>query len=244
MQDLIFTANYANFVMFQLDPLALENISLTLDQSALLQNHAKRYYAKPLVVDLSAFDKLPSARQLKALWSAFDKRGFVLVGVVHPSAQPDELAGTHLSLIYPLGDEVEMPLPESLQPLQQQVPVFVEAASPPSQPVRATMTIMRNIRSGQSVYAPDADLVIIGMVNSGAEIVADGNVSVFGELRGRAFAGAKGDQSAFIYAHQFGEEVEMLSIANVFKANHQLGKNYHNQHLVQLIDGELVLHGI
>lgn len=240
MQDLIFTANYANFVMFSLSPRELDNINLLLDQSALLQNHAKRYYAKPLVVDLSGFEQLPPARQLKALWQVFDKRGFSLIGVTHPTARPEDLVGTHLSLIYPLGDEVEMPLPEGLQPLQQPAPVFVTQEVAVAA-VRSTMIVNRNIRSGQTVYAPDADLVIIGTVNSGAEIVADGNISVFGELRGRAFAGAKGDQSAFIYSHQIGEEVEMLSIANIFKANHQLGKDYQQCHLIKLIDGELVL---
>ncbi|MBI5441654.1 MAG: septum site-determining protein MinC [Deltaproteobacteria bacterium] len=67
------------------------------------------------------------------------------------------------------------------------------------------------VRSGQRVYAGDADLVVLGAVSSGAEVVADGDVHVYGVLRGRAVAGARGDAGARIFC--LGLEAERVSVA-------------------------------
>lgn len=74
-----------------------------------------------------------------------------------------------------------------------------------------TRLITRPVRSGQQIYAKDGDLVVIGPVSAGAELVADGNVHVYGALRGRAIAGARGDGDARIFAQRL--EAELLAIA-------------------------------
>ncbi len=70
--------------------------------------------------------------------------------------------------------------------------------------------IRGNVRGGQQIYAKDRDLVIIGAVSAGAEVIADGSVHVYGALRGRAVAGAQGDQAAMIFCHKL--EAELISI--------------------------------
>lgn len=76
--------------------------------------------------------------------------------------------------------------------------------------------VVRNtVRSGQQVYARGADLVIIGSVNEGAEVIADGNILVWGSLRGRAIAGARGNQQAQVICQQL--RAELVSIAGVFQ---------------------------
>lgn len=67
--------------------------------------------------------------------------------------------------------------------------------------VSPTMVLKRQLRSGQRVYARNADLIVIGAVSRGAEIIADGNIHVYGPLRGRAIAGARGNTSARIFTH-------------------------------------------
>jgi septum site-determining protein MinC len=52
------------------------------------------------------------------------------------------------------------------------------------------------VRSGQQVYAEGRSLVILGGVNEGAEVMADGDIHVYGRLQGRAVAGLSGDRSA------------------------------------------------
>ena len=88
--------------------------------------------------------------------------------------------------------------------------------------------VRHNIRSGQRVLAPGGDLVIIGSVSPGAEIYADGNITVYGALRGRAFAGGQDNTAAYIYCHTLG--AELVSIAGFYQDMEQLQANgiHHN----------------
>lgn len=79
------------------------------------------------------------------------------------------------------------------------------------------------IRSGQQVYAADGDLIVLASVSAGAEILADGNIHVYGTLRGRALAGVKGDTSARIFCQSL--EAELVSVAGQYKVNEDFDKN-------------------
>jgi len=86
----------------------------------------------------------------------------------------------------------------------------------PSSPVAATtMVIDKPIRSGQKIYAKGGDLIILSMVNRGAEVVADGNIHVYAPLRGKAMAGAKGNTKARIFV--LAMEAELVSIAGIYR---------------------------
>lgn len=76
------------------------------------------------------------------------------------------------------------------------------------------------IRSGQQVYAADGDLIILASVSAGAEILADGNIHVYGALRGRALAGVKGNTKARIFCHSLG--AELVSIAGQYKISEDI----------------------
>ena len=79
------------------------------------------------------------------------------------------------------------------------------------------------IRSGQQVYAADGDLVVLASVSAGAEILADGNIHVYGALRGRALAGVKGDTKARVFCHSMA--AELISIAGQYKISEDIDKN-------------------
>ena len=81
----------------------------------------------------------------------------------------------------------------------------------------SAMVVDKPLRSGQHVYAKGRDLVVLAMVNPGAEIMADGHIHVYAPLRGKAIAGAKGDTSARIFTHSL--EAELLSIAGVYRTS-------------------------
>ncbi|CAH9065332.1 Septum site-determining protein MinC [Pseudoalteromonas holothuriae] len=74
----------------------------------------------------------------------------------------------------------------------------------PPQIVQAT------VRSGQQIYAKNRDLIVLGAVSHGAEVIADGNIHIYGTLRGRAIAGAQGYEEAAIYCQRL--EAELVSI--------------------------------
>jgi septum site-determining protein MinC len=79
----------------------------------------------------------------------------------------------------------------------------------------ATMVVDKPLRSGQKIYARGADLVILAMVNQGAEVVADGNIHVYAPLRGKAMAGASGNVNARIFSTCL--EPELISIAGIYR---------------------------
>jgi septum site-determining protein MinC len=84
-------------------------------------------------------------------------------------------------------------------------------------PGPATMVVDRPLRSGQKIYARGGDLVVLAIVNQGAEIVADGNIHVYAPLRGKAMAGARGNTNARIFSLCL--EPELISIAGVYRTS-------------------------
>ncbi|KAA0019789.1 septum site-determining protein MinC [Salinicola corii] len=87
---------------------------------------------------------------------------------------------------------------------------------PPETAVQAGGRIHRGtVRSGQQISASEGDLVVIGAVNPGAEVLAAGSVHVYGSLRGRALAGIHGDREAGIFCHDL--HAELLSVAGTYK---------------------------
>jgi septum site-determining protein MinC len=79
------------------------------------------------------------------------------------------------------------------------------------------LVIDKPLRSGQQVYARGRDLVVLAMVNAGAEVIADGHIHVYAPLRGRAIAGARGNTEARIFALAL--EAELLSIAGIYRTS-------------------------
>lgn len=103
---------------------------------------------------------------------------------------------------------VEAPIPtEAEQPSQN-------SESQESQP-SATKLINHPVRSGQRIYASNGDLIVLSTVSAGAEIMADGNIHVYGALRGRALAGVKGDLNTRIFCSDL--QAELVSIAGQYQ---------------------------
>ena len=108
-----------------------------------------------------------------------------------------------------------------------ELPSTTPSAAPeavPSAPAEASepgplgaLLIDKPLRSGQQVYARGRDLVVLAMVNAGAEVIADGSIHVYAPLRGKAIAGARGNSQARIYAHSL--EAELVSIAGIYRTS-------------------------
>lgn len=104
---------------------------------------------------------------------------------------------------------------KSKQP--EKAPTEVQA---PAVQATAPKIISKPVRSGQQIYAKDSDLIIIGSVSGGAEVLADGNIHIYGSLRGRALAGVKGDTNARIFCSS--NEAELASITGHFLVSDSL----------------------
>ncbi len=95
-------------------------------------------------------------------------------------------------------------------------------AEPEPEPLPGSLTVTAPVRSGQVVYAVGTDLVVLAPVSSGAELIADGNIHVYGPLRGRALAGASGNGDVSIFC--MGLEAEFLSIAGRYLMAEEIDK--------------------
>jgi len=87
-------------------------------------------------------------------------------------------------------------------------------ATPIKAAVKPAKVVNRPVRSGQQVYAEGSDLVVTASVSEGAELLADGNIHVYGTLRGRALAGVKGNTGARVFCQSL--DAELISIAGQF----------------------------
>jgi len=81
------------------------------------------------------------------------------------------------------------------------------------------------VRSGQQVYAENRDLTVLTTVGAGAEVIADGSVHIYGALRGRALAGAQGNEKARIFCRDF--HAELVAIAGHYKVLEDIPKELH-----------------
>lgn len=79
---------------------------------------------------------------------------------------------------------------------------------------RSTMVVEQPVRAGQRIWAEGADLIVTSTVNAGAEVIADGNIHVYGALRGRAIAGGASNMEARVFALNF--DPELVSIAGFY----------------------------
>ena len=101
---------------------------------------------------------------------------------------------------------------------------------------RAAMLITDPVRAGQRIYAEGADMVITATVNAGAEVLADGNIHIYGALRGRAIAGAQGDTEARVFALNF--DPELIAIAGYYAVRDGLSEAPIGKAVQTRLDGE------
>ncbi|QYK11384.1 septum site-determining protein MinC [Shewanella rhizosphaerae] len=148
------------------------------------------FLGAPLVVNLSAISD--PDYNLAGLKDLLISRQLVIVGITGaPSAIANQAKALGLALIKS-GKQSQT---------QPQLP-------------KTTKIVKQNIRSGQQIYAQNGDLIIIGAVGNGAEVIADGSIHIYGSLRGKAMAGANGDKNAVIIAQNI--DAELVSIAGQY----------------------------
>ncbi len=108
----------------------------------------------------------------------------------------------------------------------------------------SSLIVKKPLRSGQKIYAHKADLIIIGMVSPGAEVIADGNIHVYGPLRGKAMAGASGNTAMRIFTTQL--DAELLSVAGIYHLlENKPDRTLHNKPaFIELKDNSLLIQSL
>jgi septum site-determining protein MinC len=164
----------------------------------------------PVVLDLSAAEGFASATDLGAAREILGRHTLRLVGVQNASPEQIEAAAAAgLASFAP--NPAQPPRRTAREP---------SVAPPPPAAAGRTLLVTQPVRSGTQIYARGGDLIVTAAVSPGAEIMADGNIHVYGALRGRALAGAAGDAEARIFCSRF--EAELVSIAGRYLVSEQL----------------------
>lgn len=107
-----------------------------------------------------------------------------------------------------------------------------EAAPAP----QVTKVLTKPVRSGQQVHARDGDLTILATVSSGAEVMADGNIHIYGALRGRALAGVRGNTEARIFCRDL--DAELVSIAGRYQTSEKFREMGRKRPVQIFLNGE------
>lgn len=167
--------------------------------------------SEAFLLDLDAIDQ-PQALDLARICALFRAKGIVIIALRHRQHSVAALARQH-GLAF---------VSSTSSPRQSELPSDTPAAATAPEPAplpASTMVIDRPVRAGQQIYAKGGDLVVLAMVNVGAEIIADGSIHVYAPLRGRALAGARGNTQARIFVQSM--EAELVSIAGVYRTIEQ-----------------------
>lgn len=170
----------------------------------------------PVVIDLTHLASLDATINFDALIALLTsyklKPVAVRGGTVKQTAAAQEAGLGEAPDSHAPPARVETVVQEVIKEVVREVPIEVRVEVPVS---ATTMVIDKPLRSGQQIYAKGGDLIVMAVVNHGAEVIADGNIHVYAPLRGKAIAGAKGNTQARIFSTCM--EPELLSIAGTYR---------------------------
>lgn len=149
----------------------------------------------------------------------------------------------------PLGDDaraIQFPVMAPDQPVQRiqaasaaVPPLIVNSEEPSAEiPVQPAIAVVKSVahatayhneilRTGQSLLEENGDIVLNASMNSGSEIIASGNIYIYGSARGRVIAGASGQTNARIFCNSL--EAELISIAGTYCIADDIPKQYAKQ---------------
>ncbi len=199
----------------------------------LTDNSADYYSLDCAVIDVADIDCT------KMDWSALIRllkaHGFNPVAVRHAPNSCEE-AISQLGLSIDLGSRVTPSADPAGAAAASTTPEPVSPASVTAvsvlPPAMAPMIIDTPVRGGQRIYARGTDLIITAVVNSGAEVIADGSIHIYAPLRGRALAGAGGNIDARIFTMSL--EAELVSIAGIYRTFENGHPNLTAQNPIQI----------
>lgn len=171
-----------------------------------------------------ALDKLPDgalALDLPALLDVCRRHGLRTLAVRASRVEHIAAADALDIPVLPPSGARERPIDPVEPTARKKVEKPVEKPLEPT--VQPTRIITTPVRGGQQIYAPGGDLVVLAAVSPGAELLADGNIHVYGPMRGRALAGIKGDAKARIFCQQLA--AELVSVAGQYKVAEDLRRD-------------------
>lgn len=180
----------------------------------------------PLVIDLHQLTELQINLDLRTLIQTLRELKLLPIGIQGGTDRQHKIAlemgvpPLSARLLDELQPRSSLPPEEEQQEIEETVETVTEVS-----PIENKL-ITHPVRSGQRVYS-QGDLTILAQVSAGAEVLAEGNIHVYGSLRGRALAGVQGDTESRIFCSDL--RAELISIAGTYCISDELGDNLNNK---------------
>jgi septum site-determining protein MinC len=231
----------------------------TLDPGVILDELTGRFSSAPqffrraaVCIDLLTIKTLPDVDALRAIMDAVSRTGMIPIGLAGEATAVEPLAvAVKLPVLSALRTQMRpgpVIQPQATAQIEAEAEVEAEAeAASQDQPAAdaadtaeprdsSAMLHTQMVRSGQRMYARHRDLIVSAGVASGAEVMADGCVHVYGSLRGRAIAGTRGNTAARIFCQEF--HAELVSIAGIFRIFETIPADLMGKPVQVWLDGE------
>lgn len=214
-----------------------------------VQRAPKLFQRAAVVLDFGGLSQVPLASTVQALIDGLREAGVLPVAIAYGTSETERLAESlGLPLLAKFRAQYERAEGEAAAAAEPPAPKR-QAPEPEPQPMRAAPAAHAGqpglmhaapVRSGQQVYADNRDLTVLSTVGAGAEVIADGSVHIYGPLRGRALAGAQGNDKARIFCREF--HAELVAVAGHYKVLEDIPKELYGKAVqVWLEDGQLKL---
>ena len=228
----------------------------TLDPRRLADEMRERVARAPklferaaVVIDFGGLSATPDRATAQALVDALREAGVLPVALAYGTSDNDALArelGLPLLAKFrasyePLQAEGSAGAAEAAKsppPRTREEPVAASAAPTAAAAPAAEPGLIQAapVRSGQQVYAANRDLTVLSAVGAGAEVIADGSIHIYGALRGRALAGAQGNEKARIFCREF--HAELVAVAGNYKVLEDIPKELRGKAVQIWLDNE------
>ncbi|PZP62369.1 MULTISPECIES: septum site-determining protein MinC [Pseudoxanthomonas] len=238
------TPNYEQAGELKIGQVGIANLRVrTLDVPALVREMRERVDRAPklfgraaVILDFGGLIQAPDPTTARALVDGLTGAGVLPVALAYGTAEIEALA-----------EQLGLPLLAKFR--AQYEPVQAAPAPPPPPPpapeppkpkaaAQPGMVLKTAVRSGQQIYAEQRDLTVLTSVGAGAEVIADGSIHIYGPLRGRALAGAQGNEDARIFCSAF--HAELVAVAGHYKVLDDVPRALHGKPVqVWLEDGQL-----
>ena len=213
------------------------------------------FFGRPVVLDVAVLQ--PGKQGLTELLQNLAQRNIKVMGIegAEPSwldfaMPPLLLSGRQASNIpgdtppgaaeTPAPAPFSDPAPDAAAPLANAPSPAADPASavaaPPQQPNSLLMD--SSIRSGQCIVHPEGDVIVVGSVASGAEVIAGGSIHIYGTLRGRAIAGSR-DARARIFCRKL--EAELVSIDGLYMVADDMPAHLRGQQIQVWLEGDSMM---
>lgn len=180
----------------------------------LIKQTPKFFYRMPIVFDLQKLAANNDTINWPALIQCLRENNIIPVGIRGGTTEQQDAAVNAGLAILPMtkteGAEIKPETPKAKPVATKTTVVNYQGSKLITQPVR----------SGQQIYAKNADLIVLAPVSRGAELIADGHIHIYGALRGRALAGVNGNQDARIFCQNL--DAELVSIAGHYWVSEDL----------------------